>query len=232
MKLKNTALTGGDGLAHPKISPDELTEIRLHVISGDWTAINNRVCTLTDLGLRHNGGGLVWLSSGVSVHQADHDTGVSGKDKTVGSVNGLPIQLVRQWAEFWTKQSFAVSVPTELRRQHYPDDAEFGKAMREAGYVPVRTKQITGKEARFWLYRKTGNDKGLSLIGDNKNNELFHFVQASEKPKKAFKRVAVDGKWLFVYEDHIRFLTKKRVRVDGKQVTGYTAKGVRLEVLS
>lgn len=231
MKLKNTALTGGDGLAHPKISTDELTEIRRHVISGDWTAINNRVCTLTDLGLRHNGGGLVWLRSGVSVHQADHNTGVSGKDKTAGSVNGLPIELVRQWVEFWTKQSFAVSVPTELRRQYYMDDAAFGKAMRDAGYVPVRTKQITGKEARFWLYRKTGNDKWLSPAGDNKNNELFHFVQASEKPRKAFKRVAVDNKWLFVYDDHIRFLTKKRVRIDGKQVTGYTAKGVRLEVV-
>ena len=231
MKLKDTALIGGDGLDHPKISPDELIEIRRHVISGDWTAINNRVCTLTDLGLRHNGSGLVWLRSGVSVHQADHDAGVSGKDKAVGSVNGLPIELVHQWAEFWTKQSFAVSVPTELRRQYYSDDAAFGKAMREAGYVPVRTKQITGKEARFWLYRKTGIDKGLSPIDDNKNNELIIFVQASEKPRKAFKRVAVDGKWLFVYDDHIRFLTKKRIRVDGKQVIGYTAKGVRMEVL-
>lgn len=147
------------------------------------------------------------------------------------TINGLPIELVRQWVEFWTKQSFAVSVPTELRRQYYPDDAAFGKAMREAGYVPVRTRQLTGNLDRFWLYRKGGNDKGVGTTTKPKNNELRHFVQASEKPRKAFKRVAVDGKWLFVYDDHIRFLTKKRVRVDGKQVTGYTAKGVRLEVL-
>lgn len=146
-------------------------------------------------------------------------------------VNGLPIELVRQWAEFWTKQSFAVSVPTELRRQYYQDDATFGKAMREAGYVPVRSWKLTGKKESFWLYRKTGNDKGVCPAEKPINNELRHFVQVSEKPRKAFKRVALDGKWLFVYDDHIRFLTKKRVRVDGKQVTGYTAKGVRLEVL-
>lgn len=147
------------------------------------------------------------------------------------TVNGLPIELVRQWAEFWTKQSFAVSVPTELRRQYYPDDAAFGKAMREAGYVAVRTKKLTGNQESFWLYRVTHNDKGVCKSEDHKNNELRNFVQVSEKPRKAFKRVAVDGKWLFVYDDHIRFLTKKRVRVDGRQVTGYTAKGVRLEVL-
>ncbi|HHQ6573142.1 TPA: hypothetical protein ACSTLY_000284 [Serratia fonticola] len=147
------------------------------------------------------------------------------------TVNGLPIELVRQWVEFWNKQSFAVSVPTELRRQYYPDDAVFGKAMREAGYVPVRTRQLTGNLNWFWLYRKGGNDKGVGTVIRNKNNELCHFVQVSDKSRKAFKRVAVDGKWLFVYDDHIRFLIRKRVRVDGKQVTGYTAKGVRLEVL-
>ncbi|WP_241810722.1 hypothetical protein [Serratia sp. 14-2641] len=146
-------------------------------------------------------------------------------------VNGLPIELVRQWAEFWTKQSFAVSVPTELRRQYYPDDAAFGKAMRGAGYVPVRTKKITGKDARFWLYRKTGNDKGSSLDCDNKNKELMRVVQASNKPQKAFKPVAVDGQRLYVYDDHLRFLTKKRHRVDSVRIQGYTAKGVRLEVL-
>ncbi|MFQ0827240.1 hypothetical protein AAH211_01855 [Serratia fonticola] len=166
------------------------------------------------------------------------NTAITGRDSahpefgTSGIlVNGLPIELVRQWVEFWTKQSFAVSVPTELRRQYYLDDAAFGKAMREAGYVPVRTKQITGKEARFWLYRKTGNDRGLSPIDNNKNNELCFFVQGSKKPQKAFKLVAVDGQWLYVYEDHLRFLTKKRHRVDGVRVQGYTAKGVRLEVL-
>lgn len=77
-------------------------------------------------------------------------------------VNGLPIELVRQWAEFWTKQSFAVSVPTELRRQYYPDDAAFSQAMRKAGYVPVRTRKLTGKLSSFWLYRVTGSDRGAS----------------------------------------------------------------------
>lgn len=146
-------------------------------------------------------------------------------------VNGLPIEFVRQWAEFPTKQSFAVFVPTELRRQYYPDDAAFGKAMRKAGYVPVRTKKLTGKQESFWLYRITGNERGVCKSEEHKNKELHHFVQASERPRKAFKRVAVDYRWLFVYDDHIRFLTKKRVRVDGKQITGYTAKGVRLELL-
>ena len=146
-------------------------------------------------------------------------------------VNGLPIELVRQWEEFWTKQSFAVSVPTELRRQYYSDDAAFGQAMREAGYVPVRTKKLTGKQESFWLYRVTRNDKGVCKSENHINNELRHFVQVSLTPQKAFKLAAVDGQWLYVYDDHIRFLTKKRVRVDGKQVTGYTAKGVRLEVL-
>ncbi|HEJ9057487.1 TPA: hypothetical protein SML50_001753 [Serratia fonticola] len=146
-------------------------------------------------------------------------------------VNGLPIELVRQWAEFWTKQSFAVSVPTELRRQYYPDDAAFSQAMRKAGYVPVRTRKLTGKLSSFWLYRVTGSDRGVCTEETTASKAYGGFVQASEKPQKAFKRVAVDGKWLHVYDDHIRFLTKKRVRVDGKQVMGYTAKGVRLEVL-
>ena len=48
-------------------------------------------------------------------------------------VNGLPFSMVHQWQEYPTKRSFAVSVSTELRRQYYPDDATFGKAMREAG---------------------------------------------------------------------------------------------------
>ena len=56
-------------------------------------------------------------------------------------VNGLPFEFVGQWQEYPTKRSFAVSVSTELRRQYYPDDATFGKAMREAGYIPVRTRK-------------------------------------------------------------------------------------------
>ena len=76
-------------------------------------------------------------------------------------VNGLPFEFVGQWQEYPTKRSFAVSVSTELRRQYYPDDATFGKAMREAGYIPVRTRKLTGKLASYWLYRVTGDDKGV-----------------------------------------------------------------------
>ncbi len=77
-------------------------------------------------------------------------------------VNGLPFEFVGQWQEYPTKRSFAVSVSTELRRQYYPDDATFGKAMREAGYIPVRTRKLTGKLASYWLYRVTGDDKGYA----------------------------------------------------------------------
>lgn len=147
-------------------------------------------------------------------------------------VNGLPIELVRQWTEYPTKQSFAVSVSTEVRRQYYRNDADFSRAMKAAGYVSVRTTQLTGKQESFWLYRKTGSDKGVCKSEVIKNNMLPHYVQVSEQPKKAFKCVAVDGKWLHVYADHIRFLTKKRVRVEGKQVMGYTAKGLLVEVLA
>lgn len=146
-------------------------------------------------------------------------------------VNGLPIELVRQWVEFWTKQSFAVSVPTELRRQYYPDDAAFGKAMREAGYVPVRTRKLTGKKDSFWLYRKTVNDKGVCPQEPAAHKVCSVVVQAMTKPHPWFKHIALDGKWQYVYADHIRFLTKKRHRVDGVRVQGYTAKGVLVEVL-
>ncbi|ECG0708657.1 hypothetical protein DL122_24015, partial [Salmonella enterica subsp. salamae] len=57
----------------------DILEVRRQVISGDWSPINRGEYTLTDLGLRHNGNGLVWLRSGVSVHEADHDEGFSGK---------------------------------------------------------------------------------------------------------------------------------------------------------
>ncbi|MGO3014055.1 MAG: hypothetical protein ACTID4_11900 [Hafnia alvei] len=155
--------------------------------------------------------------------------------KTITSgtlVNGLPIELVRQWNEYPTKQSFAVSVSTEVRRQYYLNDAAFSEAMREAGYLPVRTRKLTGKDGRFWLYRVTGKDKGVVAEKTAPHKAYSVFVQVSEHPKKAFKRVAVDGKWLHVYADHIRFLTKKRVRVEGKQVMGYTAKGLLVEVLA
>ncbi|EBM0614877.1 TPA: hypothetical protein ACW2OB_004912, partial [Salmonella enterica] len=71
----------GQGLAQPEIGQQDVSEIRKQVISGDWSPINRGEYTLTDLGLRHNGNGLVWLRSGVSVHEADHDEGFSGRDK-------------------------------------------------------------------------------------------------------------------------------------------------------
>lgn len=148
------------------------------------------------------------------------------------TVNGLPYELVDAWNEFTTKRSFAVQISTELRRQFFTNDAEFGKAMRKAGYVPVRTRQLTGKDARFWLYRVTGNDKGVVAEEPAAQRASHVFVQVTIKPRKAFKHLVVDGKWLHVYDDHVRFLTKKRVRVDGKQVTGFTAKGLRVEVVA
>lgn len=93
---------------------------------------------------------------------ANQGKGFTTRERKEPDVNGLPLSMVDQWQEYQTKRSFAVSVSTELRRQYYPDDAAFSKAMREAGYVPVRTRKLTGKDARFWLYRVTGNDKGLS----------------------------------------------------------------------
>ncbi|MEN3257442.1 hypothetical protein AAH678_01180 [Sodalis endosymbiont of Spalangia cameroni] len=82
MQLQNRELAL-PALAAPEIRPAECdtATLRRHVISGDWTPINNGKCTLTDLGLRHNGNGLIWLHSGVSVHEADSDTGLTGSDK-------------------------------------------------------------------------------------------------------------------------------------------------------
>ncbi|MBD2819332.1 hypothetical protein ID852_01195 [Xenorhabdus sp. 42] len=143
-------------------------------------------------------------------------------------VNGLPIELVSQWIEIWTKQSFAVSVSNELRRQYYKNDAEFSLAMRKAGYVLVHTRKLTGKRERFWLYRKTGNDKGVGIKEVIKINKFTPFVQYAKRPIRTFERIAIDGQWLYVYADHIRFLTKKRHRVGGVRVQGYTAQGIEL----
>ncbi|EPT0811074.1 TPA: hypothetical protein ACUU9M_001473 [Yersinia enterocolitica] len=148
------------------------------------------------------------------------------------NVNGLPIEFVDQWTEYWTKQSFAISVPANIRRQYYPDDSAFSIAMRKAGYVPVRTRKLTGKKESFWLYRVTGNDKGVCPSDPLSSRAYNPFVQVSHKPRYGYNEVALDGKLLHVYGDHIRLLTKKRVRVNGKQVQGYTAKGLRVEVVT
>lgn len=147
-------------------------------------------------------------------------------------VNGLPLSLVDQWQEYQTKRTFAVSVSTELRRQHYLDDTAFGKAMRKAGYVPVRTRKLTGKRERFWLYRVTGNDKGVGTEEPAPHKAFRPVVQTITKQHKWFKRVALNGKWQYVYADHVRFLTKKRHRVDGVRVQGYTAAGLIVEVIA
>ncbi|UNK22416.1 hypothetical protein [Yersinia intermedia] len=148
------------------------------------------------------------------------------------NVNGLPIEFVDQWTEYWTKQSFAISVPANIRRQYYPDDSAFSVAMRKAGYVPVRTRKLTGKDGRFWLYRVTGKDKGVVAPVPANSKAYNPFVQVSHKPRYGYNEVALDGKLLHVYGDHIRLLTKKRVRVNGKQIQGYTAKGLRVEVVA
>lgn len=335
MKLKNTAFTGGDQ-THSELCQTDITAIRKHVISGDWTAINNRTCTLTDLGLRHNGSGLVWLGSGVSVHEADVDTGFGGKTKVsfdyhaalcpedsndgAGLSRGVHAHKVDSyclhiltsspsWVEYWHRNdgkaltTFAVQVLTNERQKafdgwiiyRHPESAdtytvvheerdkyliheyvkrgwkcesahelsllvksniEFSRLMARLGYIPIRTRQITGRKETFWVYRSA--EKGLAAAqkqpkldanyvasvkrvsrslqalcpAEPAAQKAFHvFVQTSDKPRKAFKPLVVDGKWLYVYDDHVRFLTKKRHRIDGVRVQGYTAKGLRVELV-
>ncbi|EMM6764531.1 hypothetical protein ROS60_004856 [Pluralibacter gergoviae] len=147
-------------------------------------------------------------------------------------VNGLPLSMVDQWQEYPTKRTFAVSVPTELRRRYYPNDAAFSQAMRKAGYVPVRTRKLTGKQSSFWLYRVTGNDKEVCTAEPAPRKASAPVVQTMTKPHPWFKRVALDGKWQHVYADHIHLLTKKRHRVDGVRVQGYSSTGLTVEVLA
>ncbi len=136
------------------------------------------------------------------------------------------------------------------------NDAEFSRLMGRLGYVKIRTRKITGRKEAFWIYRSA--EKGLSAAekqplmdasysdvvkrisrgkqevcpeGAAPHKASEPFVQVSHKPRYGYNEVAVDGKLLHVYGDHIRLLTKKRVRVNGKQVQGYTAKGLRVEVV-
>ncbi len=128
--------------------------------------------------------------------------------------------------------------------------------MGRLGYVKIRTRKITGRKEAFWIYRSA--EKGLSAAekqplmdasysdvvkrisrgkqevcpeGAAPHKASEPFVQVSHKPRYGYNEVALDGKLLHVYGDHIRLLTKKRVRVNGKQVQGYTAKGLRVEVV-
>ncbi|KMJ45310.1 hypothetical protein AB204_09560 [Xenorhabdus khoisanae] len=306
MQSKNVALNG-QGLSHAENSQNDILSIRKAVISGDWSSINKGIFTLTDLGLRHNGQGLVWLNSGVSVHDAESDTGLTGKDKQsheyhseVCSVNYLNsgnyygfVQLkdIDSYAlniitsissEYHTRKdgtplaTFALLIEqkqrkqavdnwvlfrspsqpdkyTILNKQHHHElekcyqakgwkreplehlskllrnDAEFSKLMHRLGYIKARTRQITGVYQMFWIYRH--KEKGFKEVCSTekpKNNKITPFVQYIKRPINTFKRIAVDGQWLYVYADHIRFLTKKRHRVKGVRVQGYTANGIEM----
>jgi len=310
-----------------------ITAARQRVISGDWSPINKGDYTLTDLGLRHNGGGLVWLRSGVSVHEAESDEGFSGKAKAsfdyhegvcparpadgAGFSRGVHSHKVDSyllhiltsslaWVEYWHRNdgqaltTFAVQVLTNERQEAFDGwviyrhpqqmdkytvihqerdkylvqeyvkrgwkcestyelsllvkgNIEFSRLMARLGYVKVRTSKITGQQGTFWIYRSA--EKGLSAAQKQPKLDGPHFasvkrvshgndalcksntllkkenlasVQASESERFAFKRVAVDGRHLWVYADHIHFMKKIRTRVDGKQVQGYSAKNVNL----
>ncbi|EIZ2106319.1 hypothetical protein MOQ95_000810 [Salmonella enterica] len=289
--------------------------IRRHVISGDWSAINSGEYSLTDLGLRHNGNGLVWLRSGVSVHEAAHDAGFSGLDKVsfeyhspLRADNALEnkikmgfvhpqnidnychniISSSPAWREFTHRKNgqplatFAVQVSPQGRkqaasgwyiwrnpdqkdkytllntRQHagliaeherrgwireapdyltgiIRDNAGFSRLMIRLGYVQVRTRKITGRWETFWLYRSShrelADNTPLRAAEPSPRKASAPVVQTMTKPHPWFKCVALDGKWQYVYADHIRFLTKKRHRVDGVRVQGYTAGGLKVEVL-
>ncbi|MFS1538908.1 MAG: hypothetical protein ACL7BU_09635 [Candidatus Phlomobacter fragariae] len=80
MHIQNMA-NRREGLLCAQSEDLDVFNLRKAVISGNWSAINNGLCTLTDLGLKHNGNGVVWLNSGVSVHEADSDIGLTGQDK-------------------------------------------------------------------------------------------------------------------------------------------------------
>ncbi|HGJ5863957.1 hypothetical protein [Arsenophonus nasoniae] len=280
---------------------------RKAVVSGNWSAINNGICTLTDLGLRHDGNGLVWLNSGISVHEADRDIGLTGQDKKsydyhseVRTANRLKsndyygfvqpkdidsyaLNIICKVSKNFTERkdgsplaTFALLIDQQARKEavdnwtlyRHPkqgdkytilnkyyhrglikiyeakdwqaeplryignlirNDAEFSKLMKRLGYIKVRTRKITGKLNDFWIYRC--KEKSLKQVRTKeiiKNNKLTPFVQYVNQPMKAFKHILVDGEYRYVYEDHIHFLTKKRQRIAGKQLTGYTAKGVEM----
>ncbi len=45
-------------------------------------------------------------------------------------------------------------------------------------------------------------EKGVGTIDCFKNSILRPFVQASQRTRKAYQRIALDGRWLYVYADH------------------------------
>lgn len=289
MKISNMA-NCRDGLPYAENKVLDIDAIRQEVISGNWTAINNCNCTLADLGLCHNGSGLVWLRSGVSVWDADCDTATAS---TIGTDDGDCLRIMTlspAWREYWHRNdgkaltTFAVQVLTNERQEafdgwviyRHPQQAdkytimhekrdkhliheytkrgwksesthalslrvksniEFGRLMMRLGYIQIRTRQITGRKETFWLYRSmvkklSSGKKSLCPQEPAQHKSCSVVVQTMTKPHPWFKHIALDGKWQYVYADHIRFLTKKRHRVDGVRVQGYTAKGLPVEVLA
>ncbi len=181
----------------------------------------------------------------MSAQQQDYSKENNG-EITVRIDDGYLLALNRAgaWREYTHRNNgnplstFAVQVcPNKRKALSLPikNDAEYSRFMTRIGCVQIRTRKITGRWETFWLYRATGKelvqDKGCERVKASNSKAFSVVVQASSIPRKAFKLVALDGKWLYVYADHVRFLKRKRVRVDGRQVQGYTAKGLTVEVM-
>lgn len=157
----------------------------------------------------------------------------------------LALNRAGVWQEYTQRKdgtplaTFAVQVcPDKRKALSLPmrNDAEFSRFMIRLGYIKIRTRKITGRKESFWLYRSSGKElaenKEVCPQAPVNRKACSLVVQVSSKPQKAFKLVALDGKWLYVYDDHVRFLKKKRIRVDGRQVQGYTSKGLIVGVVA
>ncbi|HGJ5876715.1 MAG TPA: hypothetical protein ACHBX0_10430 [Arsenophonus sp.] len=314
MKMQSMA-NDREGLLCAQSEVSGIFNLRKSVISGKWSAINNGTCTLTDLGLRHNGNGLVWFKSGVSVHEVETDTGFTGgykksyeyqtslypdrplENKTflrgvhshkVDDYCLLILNRFDSWVKYWhrkngkTLRTFAVQILINERQDafdnwviyRHPKQQDkytviniehnkalvkeyirhgwlcestyelsllvksnngFGRLTVRLGYIKVRTRKITGHKETFWIYRRAEKEIKASKARKTlcPSNSLIHkdnkpLVQYTNQPIKAFKHILVDGEYRYVYEYHIHFLTKKRQRIAGKQLTGYTAKGVEM----
>lgn len=316
MKNSNMAISR-DGHPYAQNQELDINCVRQNVISGDWSAINNRLFTLTDLGLRHNGTTLVWAKSGDPVREVDHEAGFKGtyavSDDYHAKLDGQrPLEtyvLVRcvhahkiddlcfgilhksgAMIEYTHRidgrrlSTHAFRIPAQGKQRAFdgyfifrsPTDkhqylvlhkdrdsaivsdclsrgwssesayelslvvgtnAEFGLFMQRCGYAQIFTRKITGKFERLWVYRGNRKSKQYddilpSVSQESSNDKAYSVVvQLSHKPRKSFKPVSLDGQNVYVYDDHVRFLTKKRHRVNGVRVQGYTAKGLTVEVM-
>ncbi|MGG5962924.1 host cell division inhibitor Icd-like protein [Salmonella enterica] len=104
------------------------------------------------------------------------------------NVNGLPLSMVDQWREYWTTRSFAVSVPSALRRQYYPNDAAFSKAMREHLISLATYENFAGLATGAWDYESVVlltdnvtciNCAGLYVKGKSRNSRLLTRFQST-----------------------------------------------------